>query len=751
MSVRVPVLLWMVTAVCLISSSSLAAAASHPEDIAAGATVTFAEPPRYDLTADPDDARQLVDGATVDGTMWLSRKAVGWVAGPKPVRIDLDLGRVAAIADVCLHTARRSEAGVDFPVRVDVLAARQQHRFAWAGRMTPLADAGSGDYLAREFCVKSIGLPARYVSLHVGVVAGYFFADEITISEADAASASGSTRLVAEGDWREFIVQHEYVERSLAEIGESLPADPDIREHYQQLLEHVNGPPGTLDLAALRDRDRELHDFVRSLRQRRGGTFTATFCDPWSLATPFDGRALSSDPGAVEIASSQHGAVAIALEHALPHEVEVSTSATVTGKGAKLVTATLYEVGFVLRADGVKLGDALLPLTGGRARVASGETRQLWVDIAAADTKSDLDLTLAITLRTDDGSERVLTRKLLIYALPAIETQPMTVVWGYLDQGPIRDRPREAASDMLAHGVTSAVVPAGELPWPGDGYTTFDSVMRNLAGHDEFLFFLSLNEGSSYRARLGADFMSDDWQRRFSAWLRQWTARLRGDGLDPSRFAFYPVDEPQTSADIDTLVATSRLIKSIDPALRVYATIHDPAMLTNDVIGAVDIFQLNGQALEASLVERLKSRGKTVAGYATSGGGKSGEPGSFFRAQGWQAFSLGLDGFGFWAYADTGPTGSAWNDIDGQRPDFAVVYEGDRGIVSSKRWEAWREGVQDYRLLRLARNAAADEPTRALVLDLAGQAENHDYDTQTLSMLRTRLRLIAATGHDRLP
>ncbi len=729
------------------------------ENIAAGARISFSKPPLYDLTADPDDVRQLTDGERADGTMWMSRQAVGWVTGREPVRIDIDLGRVQAIGDVCLHTSRRSEAGVYFPARVDVFAAIEPAEFAWGGRMTPFAEAGPGDYLAREFCLEGVGLSARYVSLLVAVIEGHFFTDEVSITAGETPVASDRPSLIVESDRREFALQHEAITRSLAEVRARLPADRDILDRFEKLAASLDGPAGTLDLTVLRARDLELRDIVRAVHERRGAPFTAAFCDPWALATPFAGNLLERRPGALEIASGQHGAVAIAIEHAAPREEEVSVLAVVAGDGADQVAVTLYEVGMVTRADGMRLGDALLPVSSGRVSVPMGETRQLWIDVAAGTVARELNLTLAVRLRAASGAEKTLSRPLLIYPLGANPKPPFTVVWGYLDQIPIRGRPREASLDMQTHGVTSAVIPAGDLPWPEPGssgemaantYRTYANVMQHLKGHDEFLFFLSLNEDSGYRARLGTDVLSDRWQRVFAVWIREWTNWLKREGIDPARYAFYPVDEPDTPADLATLVAISRLLKSIDPAFRIYTTLHDPAGLTEEVIDAVDVFQLNGLALDRELSDRLKARGKTVGSYATAGGGKAGSPGPFYRAQGWRAFASGLDGFGFWSYADTGVSGTAWNDIDDVEPDYAVVYDGKGGIVTSKRWEAWREGVQDYHLLSAAWQAASSAATKTLVLELARQAEARGYGTAELSELRTRLRLIAATGSDLL-
>lgn len=57
----------------------------------------------------------------------------------------------------------------------------------------------------------------------------------------------------------------------------------------------------------------------------------------------------------------------------------------------------------------------------------------------------------------------------------------------------------------------------------------------------------------------------------------------------------------------------------------------------------------------------------------------------------------------FLAYADNGSSGTAWVDSEGNRLDYTVIFEGENSIVSSKRWKAWREGVEDYELLLQAK------------------------------------------------
>jgi hypothetical protein len=744
------------TLAVLVALVSSATGASSTGNIALGATVSFSQPPTYDLTADQDDSRQLTDGNVTAGTMWLSSEAVGWSSVSTPLSIDIDLGETKGIGRLCLNTARRAAAGVYFPLRVDVFVSTAPSAFAWAGRMTPLAEAGTGDYLAREFCSEHIGLLGRYVRLQVAVVEHHFFTDEITISGAD--DARSPLAQVPAAGLRAFTLAHEAIARSLAELRAQLAADPKAPAELQSLASRLDGSAGSLDQEALAKLDRELRRIAQEARSRRGVAVSAAFCDPWTLATPFDGRTYAGDPGVLEIGATWHATAAVAIEHAATGDVDVSVSAAVTGDGAKALTVALSRVEIVTRADGVRLGDALVPLVDGRLRVPRGETRQLWIDLAAGTVASELEATLVVEIRMDDGVHLRLERPIRIFPQPRVSAPPFTVVWGYLDWRPIEQRPREAALDMLAHGITTAVLPAGHaLPWPtgsaqpsgktiGD-YGSFDKVMKDLEGHDQYLFFLSFNPDSSYRNQLGPDFMSPRWQQAFTAWIREWTQRLHKAGIGPDRYAFYPVDEPDTADDIETLTSIARLVKSVDPALRIYTTLFSPDALTDDLIGAVDVIQLNGPAISTEAIARLKARGKSVGSYATEGGGKGGDPDAFYRALGWDAFARGLDGFGFWAYADTGVTGSGWNDIDDVRPDFAVVYEGET-ILSSKRWEAWREGVQDNLLLRAASEGAADQAARDRVVELARQAETSGYGASALAAIRKRLRLIAATGRD---
>ena len=159
----------------------------------------------------------------------------------------------------------------------------------------------------------------------------------------------------------------------------------------------------------------------------------------------------------------------------------------------------------------------------------------------------------------------------------------------------------------------------------------------------------------------------------------------------------------------------------------------------------VSFTQVPGWSLneERTWMGMLKRLGKKIWVY-NARGGKKGHPLAFYRLQAWRAFKYGASGLGFWAYADTGPHGTGWDDFDGVRPDFSVIYEGRKSILSSKRWEAWREGVEDFVLLGLAQknlNRIGDE---AEIAALVEKVIAQDKDCSAFNLIRRRLLEIAS-------
>jgi hypothetical protein len=122
----------------------------------------------------------------------------------------------------------------------------------------------------------------------------------------------------------------------------------------------------------------------------------------------------------------------------------------------------------------------------------------------------------------------------------------------------------------------------------------------------------------------------------------------------------------------------------------------------------LDLAILEREALEAlgGWIVNATHRGREVWVYDVFEPAKSVPP-EKYRSLVWEAWAHGLSGVAFWAYCDDGE-GSAdvWNDFDGTRTDFHVVY-GRAGapvtlrepFTPSKRWQAFRIGRSEAALL----------------------------------------------------
>jgi len=185
---------------------------------------------------------------------------------------------------------------------------------------------------------------------------------------------------------------------------------------------------------------------------------------------------------------------------------------------------------------------------------------------------------------------------------------------------------------------------------------------------------------------------------------------LQARGLSYDRFAMYPFDESLC----DEFLQLARFIKQVDPKIAVFAnSVGNGEISRIDQFSPfVDIWCLPEPNSRSSAVrEHLRQTTKAeIWRYNATGDAKSLSPYGNYRLQPWRAWAARDTGCAFWFYA-TGrdrQSCNGWDDFTCGRGRWAVVYDGadapvDTGgepLVPSRRWEAWREGVEDYEYLR---------------------------------------------------
>jgi hypothetical protein len=349
--------------------------------------------------------------------------------------------------------------------------------------------------------------------------------------------------------------------------------------------------------------------------------------------------------------------------------------------------------------------------------IPAGATAQVWLQMNGKGFQQAGTYDGIITISNGKQTDKVyLTLKFWPLTFP----EDITLHgynWSYLNWPILEGKEEEAVRDLLAHYTDTFIIHHPYLPWPvvdDEGniismdFSEFDQQLEYHRGARMFLLWFMFESPLLRRMKTSFEFMSPQWENVFAQWINAIVSHLEAKGITKTQFAFYPVDEPSFSPNEkhQILITTARKIKSIDSQLLVFTDpigSYDAGGLAN-ISQVVDIICTQLGVLTPELSRALQATGRTIWTYQCGGPGKDLSPIGYYRLQAWGAWLNGCKGSGFWSYADTGwPEStfgkSAWDDFDGKNADYAIIYESPEELVSSKRWEAWRDGIEDYEYL----------------------------------------------------
>ncbi len=178
-------------------------------------------------------------------------------------------------------------------------------------------------------------------------------------------------------------------------------------------------------------------------------------------------------------------------------------------------------------------------------------------------------------------------------------------------------------------------------------------------------------------------------------------------GLTDADFALYLQDEPGLNggdARVDRYVKAVKRVKAADPQMPVYTNPAGGAWpdVIKPLAGVTDVWcpDLHLFRLDPAGMTAVFSKAKQFWHYEAPGDQRGLDPLGFYRMKPWIAFQLGMNGGGYWVYSSK----DYW--IPSHESEYGVVYPGPQGPVTTKRWEASREGSQDFELLTMLQRAA---------------------------------------------
>ena len=357
----------------------------------------------------------------------------------------------------------------------------------------------------------------------------------------------------------------------------------------------------------------------------------------------------------------------------------------------------------------------------GTLTIPSLTSRELWLDVDLGAAKPG-EHKLNLRLKALNGAG-VLDAPTHPHSVPppetAVEIALRVPAFAMVPSGDFRlctwAAPEEALlPDLLAHGNNVFTTSLPEAKYDTQGHLTnsdyhrLDPVLNRLRGQDVVLLLQGL---PALHGEVGSAGYQDDLKK----FLAELVAHLAGAGFDTNHFALYPFDEPGGVGwnAVNQLVAFGKQVRAANPGVILYMDGGGELPMFQAMASCMDIWtpSIYMLAERTPLMDVVRKNGKMLWSYncayaysrPVGPNLKNMNLIADYRAAAPFAFRHGATGIGFWCY-NLG--GDPWGRVD---MEYMLVYPGRTKPVPSRRWEAVREGIEDYRILAALRKLLAPE------------------------------------------
>lgn len=695
-------LLRVLRSAVLATISLLPLGAAHATPNTGALLVTAIAPsPNYLLSTDPNDLLQLTDGTTGRHPLWIQQGAVGW-SERTPVRIELQLKAVSQHFTLRLHTACGHRAEVGLPRRVDLYAEATRgwtHTAAFQQDKPLECDRDS-------WIEMPVQTTARKLQLIIHSSDRFLAIDEIAIATSAASSppaAPSAFRLSSDANAVADSTKSDRTPVVDARGGQSLL--PDVAAAVADSVARLKSGIAHRSAEQLRGQLTSLY------KQLQDQDFMLWEQDPWAPAEQWFNSVYPSAMPSVTLhgtsAETEVFCLGVLFKGSFKNRKLLVTSDTDEAIGISQLLP-------VLAADGSTVYDRLTPLPDRRLTVTAGDPAYLWVKVDLSKYAPGLHRFQIGLVDLDTGSSYGTAQIALNVTGNDRSPSPLSVInWAYPDQSPIWNDPASAFAELLSGATNVFTVAAGAIPgvtldgnWQADRQKLFDDQVRRFRQHGQIVLFLNWTQDNN---PLFGKASRPDALQAYRQWLQRLTSHLESLGVPRSRWMLYPVDEPR-DAEFVLLRKVAIATRQIDPSIRIYANPTTAANLQSQLKNMSDMNHLVHTwqpdwrlplRMGAEPFQGLQ-RPWWIFAVPTSPA-KTAPPLQLYRMLPWQAWRWGATGVGFWSYSGTSNS-SALDDFDALRPDFSVVYENPVTalVESSRRWEAFKQGLEDYQLLALA-------------------------------------------------
>ncbi len=652
----------------------------------------FLPEPNYS-NADGADNNQLTDAKLTRPPMWTRKDSVGW-AGKTPVLIEVKRGDSSVVnGKVRLHSALGAYAGVQLPKQVDVYS-KVDGGIVIVGSYRERHGLSLQDQRSYWLEVPVRGLTDTFVVV-IHSNGWYVQLDEL--------------ELVLDGDLKEKLVNPQIL---------ALNSLQEIQDHAAQQLIF------NLEMRA-NDRFKSKQTWRKAYPKHALVSWVA---DPWAQdLDQLEPQQIDTTNTMVIVngtnAEYEHFAIGVYSTLSGLNELDISLN------GLPKESYELLSLERVLASDGRMAFDPLVPIKDSGLKLQSGWPHLLWVKLnlktlPLGTTKA----VFSVANKSKAFSEDYDVEVNVVDAGKSKNVPIRATVWGYSGDMPIWSDAELAIQNQLAHYVNRWIIAPQNIPGLAlDGAIEAHKRKRLLAdlarykGKGKVRLYLGWTlESNPLGLTSGQYSVSATKEKALRSWLISLREIMLSAGYSTADWELYPIDEP-TGSLLEALLPISSIIKKTLPDVVIYA---DPISTTADPSSEAQLKALNDtiDAWQPDL-PLLEGKGQAFFSSLKKDWGfyqnpplppKRANPIEYYRSLGWWAWKTGATGIGFWSFSDT-TNSSMWNDFDGRRPDFSVVYDRSGVLINSRRWEAFADGIEDYKIMQGAGELASLDLNPALL------------------------------------
>ncbi len=410
-----------------------------------------------------------------------------------------------------------------------------------------------------------------------------------------------------------------------------------------------------------------------------------------------------------EVVPGEHQPVPLVLFNITGHMLNVRLE---TGETDAQITITPLHSISTLTSVGETSWDALPEINeSGIISIPALSAREIWLDVNIGDVKPGVKKA-EITFYALNGAG-VIDAPGNPHAVPAPETKVKIT----LDVLPFNMAPAgdfrlctwspstgPEVKDLLAHGNNVFIIPQGKTIYTGDKLTDVDfteigEIIDQFKGIDVFLLSYGLPE-------IKSEFASDGFKSDYNFYLDKMLQYLNNKEIDTDHFALYAIDEPGGHGwdAVNTIVSFGKIVHGTHPEVMIYMDGGGELPMFNAMAEVIDVWVPPYDWLPEQIpeMEVMRSVGKNLWSYnCTYSTSRPVGPNIKniniayeFRTAALMAFHQGSKGIGYWCYS--AGKENPWMRI---KSEYNLIYPGRTKPVTSRRWEAVREGIEDYRIL----------------------------------------------------